>query len=264
LRYRPSGKEPTDRRLSRFIPDDWTHVEKYPLSSVAAVALPPTPVVIGINWYSSFHNPIDEAGNYYRPGRRPVGHWWIGRGNLGGIRGGHCVALKPRGVRDNTPWWDFYDQGSEGACVGYGCSRIMTLMNRKRYFSRWLWDRAKETDEWSETNPGDNEGTSVNAGLRILFDRGHVAWSNKFAPLNSPAAWQHRGMLVPKLGDGVQRFRWITSIDDLLYVLGYQDKDYCDLLNSWGRAYPHLTRIPAATLERLWHEYGEMAVVVDR
>ena len=25
-------------------------------------------------------------------------------------------------------WWDFYDQGTEGACVGFGCSRMMSLL----------------------------------------------------------------------------------------------------------------------------------------
>ena len=30
--------------------------------------------------------------------------------------------------------------GPEGACVGFGCSRMMSLLNRKRYDARWLWD----------------------------------------------------------------------------------------------------------------------------
>jgi hypothetical protein len=32
MRYRPIDGDPEDTRLGRFIPDDWTHVEKYPLT----------------------------------------------------------------------------------------------------------------------------------------------------------------------------------------------------------------------------------------
>jgi hypothetical protein len=264
--YRPIKSEPNDRRLGRYIPSNFEHVEKYPLSSAMAETMTPTPVVIGINWYSNFDNPKDNAGNSYYPGRVPVGNWWIGRGSLGSIRGGHAVALKQRYASDLAGWWDFYNQGREGACVGFAASRVMTLINRKRYFARWLWDRSKEIDPWSETNPGDDEGTDVNSALKILRDRGHVNWNlTKHASMNDePTDWVQRKSLVPTLAEGIVRYRWITSIDDMLNVLGYGGKDYVDILNSWGRSYPHLVRCPATVMDRLWREYGEIAVITDR
>src|SRR3954462_7912976 len=133
--------------LGRRVPSDWRHYEKFALTPDTLPA-GPVPVVIGVNWYSNFDRPEQDS-------RQSWVHW-IGRGDLGRIRGGHCVAVHPHGMSDLTSWWDFYNQGAEGACVGFGSSRLMTLMNRKRYWARWLWDWAKATDEYgSETNPGD-------------------------------------------------------------------------------------------------------------
>lgn len=39
-------------------------------------------VSIGVNWYSNFDNPVIYNGER-----------WIGRGNLGFVRGGHCVCI---------------------------------------------------------------------------------------------------------------------------------------------------------------------------
>jgi hypothetical protein len=228
----------------------------------------PIPVVIGVNWYSNFDTPVDSAGNRYRWGAKPVGHWWVGRSsNLGQLRGGHCVCLKPRyqgTATDLVGWWDFYNQGAEGACVGFGCSRMMSIMNRKRFFARWLWDRSKEIDSWSDTNPGDDEGTSVRAALNILSTRGHVPWTNSAAQIQADSDYTLRRNLTPSLHEGIYRYRWMRSIDDCLSVLGYGDKDYVDILNSWGRHYPHLVRMPASVLERLWREDGEIGLVTDR
>ena len=244
--------------LGRRAPTDWEHVDKYPLTAARLDEITtPRPVVIGVNWYSNFDNPVRDS----------AGHWWVGMGNLGQIRGGHCVCLKPKGVADNTDWWDFYNQGSEGACVGFGSSRMMTLMNRKRYFARWLWDRAKEVDEWSDTVPGDDNGTSVRAALDILRTKGHIPWSYKYAEWNTDGEgsdWVPRSKLSPILGEGISANRWINSMDDCLQVLGYTPYDYVDVINSWGRDYPHLVRMPVTTLERLWQEDGEIGVPTDR
>ena len=68
MRYQPIDRDPEDGRLGRFIPDDWGHVDKYPLS-----ALPPdkrptqVPVVIGVNWYAEMFTPEldDEIGEHF-------------------------------------------------------------------------------------------------------------------------------------------------------------------------------------------------------
>jgi hypothetical protein len=67
-----------------------------------------------------------------------------------------------------------YNQGTEGACVGFGSSWMSSILNRSLYDARWLWDRAKERDEWADTNPGDNNGTSVRAAMDVLRLVGHV------------------------------------------------------------------------------------------
>ena len=58
MRYRPIDHDPEDPRLGRFIPDDWGHVESYPLTALAPEERPTqSPVVIGVNWYSEFDDP---------------------------------------------------------------------------------------------------------------------------------------------------------------------------------------------------------------
>ncbi len=66
-----------DLRLSRFVSTDMDHIAKYPLS--AAPGVKPAPVVAGVNWYQSFYTPVKKGREY-----------WI-TGQLGPLRGGHCV-----------------------------------------------------------------------------------------------------------------------------------------------------------------------------
>ena len=146
--------------LGRRPPSDWSHVDRYPLTRSTAPSKP-TPVVIGVNWYEEFDKPVKDD----------QGHHWIARdGKLTKTRGGHCVCLKPKGHADPDAWWDFYNQGSEGACVGFGISRLASQLNRKLYDGFWLYHEAQKIDEW----PGeDYDGTCVRAGLDILRKRGH-------------------------------------------------------------------------------------------
>lgn len=257
MRYRPMDRDPEDPRLGRFIPDDWTHVESYPLSAVPQQdRLARVPVVIGVNWYAAFDNPErdDDTGEH-----------WVGNGkaHLGGIRGGHCVCLEPGESDDDPAWWDFYDQGTEGACVGFGWSRCMSLLNKEPYAARWLWDRAKEVDEWSQTNPGDAEGTSVRAAGDILRGRGHVDWDASMAD----DEMSERAGYTATLNDGIKRFRWARSINEVHEALGNPEADRLEavpFLNSWGRRYPRRTWMPDAVLARLITEDGEIAVPADR
>jgi len=204
----------------------------------------PVPVVLGVNWYSNFDRPV--MGN--------DGRWWIGRGNLGRLRGGHAVCLKPQSLRDSAAWWRFYDQGREGACVGFAASRAMTLLNRKRLDARWLWNRSKECDEWQETNPGDDHGTSVRAAMDVLRRVGHV-------PI-------HRGVARPvDPAEGIVENRWAQSADEVLACLqspAYAKIGAVPLLNSWGRDYPVAVWLPLETLDRLIREDGEATMFVDR
>jgi hypothetical protein len=228
--------------LGRRVPTDFEHVERYPLT-VTTTPVGPTPVVIGVNWYENFDVPVRDSS----------GRWWIGRGDLGRVRGGHCVALAPGKLADLTAWWEFYDQGREGACVGFGSSRMMSLLNRKRYDARWLWNRAKQVDEWPDTNPGDDNGTSVRAALDILRTEGHKPW---------------QGVGRVKPAEGISANRWARSVDEVHQVLqnGVADRlGAVPPLNSWGRdGYPHVVWMPDETLDRLIQEDGEIGLVTDR
>src|SRR3954452_20022444 len=236
--------------LGRRRPEDFDHVERYPLT-LATVPAAPVPVTIGVDWFTNFDNPVKDSR----------GRWWIGRGDLGSVRGGHCVCLEPgdsstpgASEQDIASWWDFYDQGREGACVGFGSSRMMSLLNRRRYDARWLWNRAKEVDEWPDTNPGDDNGTSVRAALDVLRTRGHVVYK----PHDEDG---------PSVTDGISANRWATRADEILATLqspaGTRLGAVC-VLNSWGRSWPQRVWMPASVLQRLLDEDGEAGVVTDR
>jgi len=96
--------------LGRRVPTDFDHVTAWPLT-VTTTPAKPVPVTIGVNWYENFDEPVKDSR----------GRWWIGRGPLGSIRGGHCVCLEPGDPstgsteQDADGWYDFYDQGQEGA-----------------------------------------------------------------------------------------------------------------------------------------------------
>lgn len=229
--------------LGRLVPLDFNHIEKYPLTFSTTPNLP-VPVTIGVNWYSNFDSPVKgEDGRY-----------WVGRSPLGRIRGGHCVCIPSDYTTDAYAWYDYYDQGREGACVGFGSSRMMSLLNRKRYNARWLWNQAKAIDEFPETNPGDNNGTTVRAAMDVLRNVGHV---KVVLGADKPA----------RIGEGIAANRWAKTVDEVLSVL--QSPRYAQLggvpfLNSWGRSYPHKTWMPLEVLQRLLDEYGEATLITDR
>jgi hypothetical protein len=222
-------------KLDRKAPTSWEHVERYPM--LAGAITKPTPVILGINWYSAFDEPVFEDD----------GRWWIPDGNLGSIRGGHCICVKSK-QPDRLEWYRFYDQGSEGACVGFGVSRAQTMLNRVEYDALELYHAAQQVDEW----PGDDyDGTSVNAGLKVARDRG--------------LRRQASGVVAP--GDGIAAYRWATSVDEIHATIGLDIADTLGavpLVNSWGTYYPHITWLADAVLERLLSEDGEAAVVTDR
>ena len=189
-----------------------------------------------------------------------------------------------------------YDQGREGACVAFASSWLMSIFNRRRYDPIWLWNRAKEVDEWPQTNPGDGKGTSVRAAMDVLRGQGHCR--------------VYRGATQPcTQRDGILENRWATTVDGVRasiaggtpVVLGvnwyvnfdrpvqkgidwwigegdlgvrrgghavclYRVSDRrqaVGLVNNWGTRYP-LPWLPYATLDRLLREYGEATLVTDR
>jgi len=232
--------------LGARLPEEKPYVEKYPLTA-ATLPSTATPGTLGIPWYSSFDTPKKDGLRY-----------WIGRStNLGYVRGGHAICVQPgdASALDMWLWWKFYDQGSEGACVGFSLSRALSLMNRSRYDARWLYHTAQENDEYEDTPPA--EGTSVNAGCWVLKNKGAKRYDSKtgtFLPVN--------------INSGIKAYRWATSVDDIHAALKHPTADKLGavpLLNSWGTAYPRKVWLPDETLDRIvFQENGECAVLTDR
>jgi hypothetical protein len=137
---------------------------------------------------------------------------------------------------------------------------MMSLLNRKRYDARWLWDWAKSTDDWPETNPGDDEGTSVRAACDILRTRGHVTWKDSYAKND----YKKRDQEAPGAGEGIAVYRWAKTAAEVHSVLKSPANDGAGavrILNSWGRGYPHRVWMPAR--RRLIDRDGEVALVTD-
>jgi hypothetical protein len=94
---------------------------------------------------------------------------------------------------------DEYDQGKEGACVGYSQSWMMSILYRRCYDAYRLYATAQGIDEWPETPP--EEGTSNRAGFEVLRTIGHWRiW-----------AGQTRS---PMLEEGISEYRWIANSDE--------------------------------------------------
>lgn len=202
-----------------------------------------------------------------------------------------------------------WDQGREGACVGFGTSMMMSILNEgqaranatkpytHRYDPWWLWNQAKIVDEWSDTNPGDSNGTSVSAACDILRTKGHVKVSyGKDLPVNP--------------SEGIATNRWASTVDEVRTALSmgipvsigidwYSNFDnpqvdsagrywigkgnlgsvrggHCVCIygawdkyqavrikNSWGGSYP-LVWMPYSTLQKLINDQGEVALITDR
>ena len=148
--------------------------------------------------------------------------------------------------------------------MGFGCSRMMSLLNRKRYDARWLWDWAKATDEWDDTKPGDDQGTSVRAACDILRSRGHVPVEGR-PTRGAPTSSATRRS--PRAGEGITANRWAKTVAQVHGVLKSPASERAGavrILNSWGRGYPHRVWMPDETLQRLIDEDGEVALITDR
>ncbi|MDQ3124870.1 MAG: hypothetical protein M3Q74_04620, partial [Pseudomonadota bacterium] len=230
-----------ERGLGRRPASDNSHLQKYPLTA-ATIPAKPMGVVVGWNWHRSMDDPVaDKDGNY-----------WI-RTLSGGIRGGHCVCLRPPSVPDLPSNWAFIDQGVEGACVGAGWASERSLSERRRFDLFAIYEHAKRVDEWQGEA---YDGTSVRAGGRVCHEHGGPYLARKKEPRQVEAL-------------GISAYRWAASVEDIARVLAKDEAEaqailtrgWIDVLNSWGTDYPNPmarsrnTRFPLELVERL--TFGE-------
>ena len=122
------------------------------------------------------------------------------------LRRAAFVSSVERKLDINTNWRHLYNQGAEGACVGFASSLMMSILNRHFYDAPWLYRMAQEADEWPETPP--EEGTSVRAGMDVLRAVGHRR------RLVSQAA-NLATSYVPDLKHGIIENRWARNVDEL-------------------------------------------------
>lgn len=249
--------------LGRLEPTDWKHLEKFPLRSARVDALPskPTPVVIGINWYADYDEPVwDDHYKIWRIGNDPK--------NLGRLRGGHAIEVPNKGHGDSKAWYNYYNQGETSQCVGYSISRMMTHLNRVRYDPQWLYIEAQKIDEW----PGEGyDGTSVRAGLEILRTRGHRRLVHRF--FGSPYIHEE------DLSDGIEVYRWTLDIAEIKQCIQNQLStryNAIPLMQSWGggghregnkwrgAGYPHIVWMFDDTAQLMLDQNGEAGIVTDR
>lgn len=195
----------------------------------------------------------------------------------------------------------WYDQGTEGACVGFACSWAMTILNGPRYAARWLYQEAQKIDPWADTPPG--EGTDVRSAFEIMRTVGHRKMWGAFT---QPTILAH----------GIEAYRWARTVDELRTAIamktpgvmgvnwyanfdkpvqvngewwigrtetqpvltnlgrprgghaiayrGASDKRQAfKWPNSWGDKYPDVW-VPYDVVQRLIDEDGEAGMVVDR
>jgi hypothetical protein len=175
------------------------------------------------------------------------------------------------------------DQGSEGACVGFGFAGELAadpvVIHADNSFARDLYRRAQAEDrlmgnDWSE-------GASVLAGARACKRAGHISsyrWA--FGVNDVIDTLCHVGPVV--VGVPWYESMYDTSVDGLVDVSGDVVGGHCILLtgywpahpgfgdvvlweNSWGPGYGVNGRgfIRVADLARLLAEDGEAVVAVD-
>ncbi len=238
---------PLGCRISRHKP----HVDAKPLRALGAAMPTDVPVVVGFSWYTSFDQPREtEDGSYHLPD--------VSRGeDLGTIRGGHCFCFEPMGaVKVNTEREQvFYNQGEEGACVGFGNSRAQTMKQGGMLFDAfWLYDQARKVEG---TYPS-GEGSSVHAAAQVLEGIGLPE------QVGEQVCTRDTGDRTPLLSNGVTAVRYLTSLEEALAALARPGAEAIPFTNSWGLAYPRTVWCPAATFARLLAESGEAAVYTER
>lgn len=107
-------------------------------------------------------------------------------------------SLSPGELRVRSRIWKrdtWLDQGSEGACVGFSGAHVMATTPRRWHpqytaeNARTLYHEAQQRDQWAGEN---YEGSSVLGGMQALKDRGEV-----------------------------QRYRWATTIEEVLHAVSF-------------------------------------------
>lgn len=174
----------------------------------------------------------------------------------------------------------FLDQGSEGACVGFGWSaelsaspiRVAGITND---YARNLYYAARRVDQW----PGeDYDGTSVLAGAKVAQARGKITsyrWCFSLSDLILTLSYQGPVVLGLNWYEGM----WDTDSKGYIRPTGDMIGGHCVMArgvnvgykririrNSWGSDWGYYgdAYITYADMQRLLSEQGEACVPLGR
>jgi C1A family cysteine protease len=205
-----------------------------------------------------------------------------------------AVLNKKRIVRKRVMWEEgvVLDQGSEGACVGFGWMADVLAapkspdrqpdVNFANRLANFYYKRAKEIDEW----PGeDYDGTSVLAGAKVMQEQGFIEeyrWCFSTddvrdaviseGPVVIGIPWK-KGMystlgngLVQVTGPNVGGHCLTITGYDPAFKVGNQTFEVFRWRNSWGKGYglDGSGYIKYTDLQRLLKDKGEACVPMKR
>lgn len=153
-----------------------------------------------------------------------------------------------------TKKWDdyaFLDQGSDGACVGFGTSGELaaepeSVPNVDYTFAMGVYNEAKTVDEWPGT---DYEGTSVLAGAKVAKSRGYYSsylWADNeldmartvsnYGPVIIGIDW-YDGMMDPD-SKGFLHLTGDVVGGHCVVVIGIDyENGFYTIRNSWGASW---------------------------
>lgn len=189
----------------------------------------------------------------------------------------HFASDKPIKSRARRHFGPYLDQGSEGACVGFGTANSLAVTPKRRKdvtdeMARAIYRQAQRVDEWEGEN---YSGTSVLAGMKTAQSFGYIKayyWATNLRQMQTAVA--HVGPLV--IGVNWYSGMFNTDSNGFLQVTGNVEGGHCVTLvgvdlkkeafvlqNSWGEDWGVQSRalLSFADTERLViHEHGEAAV----
>ena len=192
-----------------------------------------------------------------------------------------AVALTNRQWK--RPPGAYFDQGSEGACTGFGAANVLASTPRARPdvtvgMARSIYYEARKQDEW----PGEGyDGSSVLGAMKACKETFGYTYNYFWAKTISEV--QHGVSLFGPMEIGVNWYEGMFAPDQTGYlnVTGQLagghatclggidiDNDRFRLDNSWGPTWGGLGGAPAGSawlrfedMDRLLHEQGEAALL---
>lgn len=134
------------------------------------------------------------------------------------------IVAKVEEVLPRPRWARTHQQAGTSSCVGHGIAMERAITNRlqgvlaglisvgRRYNPIMVWEGAKAIDEWSDTVPGDNNGTSVRAGYEWVRLNGLAKVRTMKVVNDRPTPVGEKPVSE---AEGVITYRWARTVDEI-------------------------------------------------